>query len=456
MIGRRLINLSRWILLLGAVGIVWLWGGTRTWTKEAASWFLLADTAVFVLGLLAVRRLPRIPLLAFLPLVLLLGYGWILALNTPSDDYIINAQSFPCEGFVFHSLPSYIPRFISQPAMLLVSGLLGAFCIACDLALNRLWRRRLWITLAVCGVGFVLLALAQRFSGAHSIYWNLYEDPGPQFFGTFRYHANAGAYLNLVLPLLAGLALLPSREGSRGIARALCISAALITFGACFVNISRGSEIVTGILVLLGLPWLLSISDTGHHHHEKPRFPRWLIVVGVILLGTALALSFGTDKMQGKWKESSLADEGRLLTDRVIIDQILPFAAWTGTGPGSFEYVFQSVVEYNKIPVEGYWDKAHNDHLQTLVEWGAGGYFCWAILFFGALIRGIILAWRGASLEAKLLGACGTLSLTGILIHAIGDFPLQISSLQLTALCIAGLLWGSDIPSRRERDRTES
>ena len=450
MIGHRIIALSRWMLLLSTVAVVWLWGGTRPWIREPLSWLLLADTGLFLFGLLLSRRLPRVPWLALIPLLFLLGYGWLLTMNSPSDaDYVINAESFPCEGLVIGSVAAFVPRFVCMPSMLLHTGLLGAFLIACDLALNRLWRQRLWITLSACGTGFVILALAQRFGGAHAIFWNLYEDPGPNFFGTFRYHANAGAYLNLVLPLMAGLALLPRKEGADGFVRAGWISAALITFGACFVNISRGAEIVTAILVLAGLPWLLRLAEQSRSNSSILRIMGSLLAV--IILGAVLAFSFGTDRTQHKWKQSSLADEGRLLTYRTILQDTLPLTGCWGAGPGSFESVFQSVVENNHLPVTGRWDKAHNDHLQSLVEWGAPGYLCWALLLGGALLRGLMLSRRGDGLPSRMLGACGALSLLGVVLHAFGDFPLQIPSLLLVTLCIAGLLWGVDIPAVRTR-----
>jgi len=46
MIGHRIIALSRWMLLLSTVAVVWLWGGTRPWIREPLSWLLLADTGV--------------------------------------------------------------------------------------------------------------------------------------------------------------------------------------------------------------------------------------------------------------------------------------------------------------------------------------------------------------------------------------------------------------------------
>jgi O-antigen ligase len=177
----------------------------------------------------------------------------------------------------------------------------------------------------------------------------------------------------------------------------------------------------------------------------------FLCLAGIILLGAILALSFGTDRTQDKWRQSSLKDEGRLLTYRTILQDTLPLTGYWGTGPGSFESVFQSVVENNHLPVQGRWDKAHNDHLQTLLEWGAPGYLCWGLLLGGALIRGFVLSRRGDGLPPRMLGACGVLSLSGVILHALGDFPLQIPSLLLVTLCIAGLLWGTEIPPLRTR-----
>jgi hypothetical protein len=452
MFGHRIITLSRWLLLLTTVAGVWLWGGTRPWTRETLTWMLLADSGLFLLGLFLSRRLPRVPWPALIPVVFLLCYGWFLTMNCPSDtDYVLNAESFPCQGILLGPLVAFVPRFVCQPAMLLISGLLGAFCIACDLSINRLWRRRLWVAIAACGAGFVALGLAQRFTGAHAIYWNLYEDAGAYFFGTYRYHANAGAYLNLILPLLAGLALLQPRNEGKGILGALWISAALITFAACFVNVSRGAEIVTAIITLLGVPWLLSLSRKSPAGKDRGLLRIVGSLLAVILLGAVLAFSFGTDRTQTKWKSSTIMDGGRLLTYQAILDNTFPYSGYLGTGPGSFESVFQAVVERDRLPIQGRWDKAHNDHLQTLLEWGIPGYLCWAALLLGGVIRGVILSRRGDTQQTRMLGACGALSLAGVLLHAFGDFPLQIPSILLISLCIAGLLWGADLPGRKSR-----
>jgi uncharacterized membrane protein len=47
---------------------------------------------------------------------------------------------------------------------------------------------------------------------------------------------------------------------------------------------------------------------------------------------------------------------------------------------------------------------------------------------------------------ASLLAAAAALALAGVMFHALMDFPLQIASLQIFTLVIAGLCWGLPKP----------
>jgi len=48
---------------------------------------------------------------------------------------------------------------------------------------------------------------------------------------------------------------------------------------------------------------------------------------------------------------------------------------------------------------------------------------------------------RGRSDSALLASGCA-FALAGVMLHAIVDFPLQIASLQLFTILLAGLSWG--------------
>jgi hypothetical protein len=92
--------------------------------------------------------------------------------------------------------------------------------------------------------------------------------------------------------------------------------------------------------------------------------------------------------------------------------------------------------------LEGRWDKAHSDALQTLMEWGWSGAAAWAVILTGGFARAVWMGVRKGSAESRILPAACAFSLAGVMVHALVDFPLQIASIQLFAVMIAALAWG--------------
>jgi O-antigen ligase len=97
----------------------------------------------------------------------------------------------------------------------------------------------------------------------------------------------------------------------------------------------------------------------------------------------------------------------------------------------------------DKIP--GIWKYAHNDYMQTVLEWGWLGAAVWGVFFFGGMAQ-VWIHWRKrwdlSTTDHVLLLVTG-LALAGVAAHAFVDFPLQIASLQLyVGVCLA-FGWGS-------------
>ena len=61
----------------------------------------------------------------------------------------------------------------------------------------------------------------------------------------------------------------------------------------------------------------------------------------------------------------------------------------------------------------------------------------------GALIRGLRSMKQSSRSDRGqgILSAACVFSLAGVMMHALVDFPLQIASLQLFTMLIAGMLW---------------
>ena len=115
-----------------------------------------------------------------------------------------------------------------------------------DLAANPVWRRRLFLTFALSGGLLLLFGLVQRATGASGIFWE--PSPPSTFFATYFYHANAGAFINLTLPLVAGQTILAFKDQGQ-FRRAFWGFLLLATIPAVFVNTSRASTLI-GLLIL--------------------------------------------------------------------------------------------------------------------------------------------------------------------------------------------------------------
>lgn len=341
--------------------------------------------------------------------------------------------------------PGVVDQGLTLPWMLRTTGLFAALWIACDLAANRGWRDRLWATMAATGVSIMVLGLAQRFTGATSIFWDTYRYTGEWFFAVFRYHANAGSYINLVLPMTAGLAVLAFIRPGEEKRRVFWTLAALSTAACGFINVSRAANVITALLLLMMAFWIgtlrLQASSSRRLLHG--------IVLGAAITGTViyLAVSFDISGAQARWEKTkidALLNDGRPQVYEIMLHGTLEEAGAWGFGQGTFEYVFNNARQSLGHQLTGRWDFAHSDALQTVQDWGYAGAAAWLVLFMGGLLSALSGSrLRGAAPdEVRVLSAAAAFALVGVMIHACVDFPLQILSLQLNTLAILGLVSG--------------
>lgn len=446
------LSASRWLLLASVVLSAWLFGGTRDWTVEVVRWLLLAMTALFLIGLVLRRRWPRVPWLVALPSLFLLLQGWFMLLNAsrrfvqPNDLFVNIPQRFP-------GWPGVWDADLTRPSILLMTGLLGALWVTCDLAANRQWRNRLWITIAATGLSMMLVGLAQRFTNAPGIFWSPYRYVGETFFAVFRYHANAGAYINLVLPFIVALAVRAFyREGAEK-GRVFWTLAALVTAASGFINVSRAANVICALLLIGMLTWIFS----ARLHSLRSRRLLTAGAGALLIIGATaiLSVSFGADRTLNRWEQSwdSLFNDNRYQVYEVLINGAIQASGWWGQGPGTFVRVFNIHREQLGSPVKGWWINAHSDILQTPVDYGWAGAAAWTLILGGALIVAALGARRRGRKpdETEILSMACAFALAGVSLHAFVDFPLQISSLQLYTMIIAGLGWGMAFPRSRER-----
>jgi hypothetical protein len=436
------------VLLLGLlIEAPWAYGSTRFWTMEvlnAGGWACLGLHAV---GLVLEGRRPAWPRWPVLLLGLLLAETAWMVFNARSyhddffDEFVALAPPFP-------ALPGSWDRGATWFYLQRQTALAGIFLVAADTTSRLGWKRAVRAALGGTGASLAVYGLAQRALGAPSIFW-LPENNGTSFFGAYRYHANAGAFLNLVWPMLVFLTVRSFWSTRADVARAVWSSALFLTLVGCVVNVSRAAMVVTVVL--------LALAALG----SRPFLRRSVAVVpwGKIALGVALVAGFVT-LLLNHGVASRTVDRWEILGAYIDHDQrllayesamrMLPQAGWFGFGAGTFSAVFPIYTASLNGELIGFWKFAHEDYVQSVAEYGYAGAVLWGALLFGSMGRAFFLAARVDLRTSDRLeyGVAG-LALLGVALHGLVDFPLQIASIQVYVMVWMALVWAS--PAGEER-----
>lgn len=439
----------RWLLLAALFYAPWDYGGTTERGIITLNWLLGTTLALWIIGsvLLFVfrREWPaRVPWLLAVLCLLLLITGWWMVLNAKaiydSEHYL-----FVAVRSVLPSAPGSVDRAVSTAWMIRATTLLGTVCMVADLFRNPRWLLRIWSVMGAAGGSIAFLGLVQKASGAKMIFWRAVDQPVETFFATFFYHGNAGAFLNLTLPLTIGLAVRACTRPSRSFVRALWLTMAIVSMVAAFSNTSRMGQVLAALL-LIALAAAFSRQTWG-----AVRGSGWATAgMGVLALILAAAIVSQTSRVDRSWKRweeitRTIPQDARWIVPGIAV-RALPEAGWMGFGPGTFHVIFPYYTAASDRGVSGFWFHLHQDYLQTLLEWGWWGGGLWALLSFGGMMTGLrsrMAAGESWSPRQRLLSALLLLALGSVALHALVDFPLQVASIQTYAAAYLGLCWGS-------------
>ncbi len=444
------LDLPRWLLLLTLVYAPWAFGCTQQWAIWGLDILVGTTLTVWLLGSLWVRRrLPAIPHGLGLTAGLLLLLGWWMVLNSGSvwdtDQFL-----FVPLASVTAAVPGSIDRSLSLDWMWRATTSLGAaLFVAAEIAPRPSWLLRFWWTIGLTAGSLALFGLLQKATGAENIFWLPPRPPAERvstFFASYYYHANAGAFLNLVLPPAVGLLLRASLRRRSPAERALWLTVVLMLVVAVLSNTSRAAQALAALLALalvLG-PARNTLRLTMRSSGWCPAAAAFVLIFLVLLaLGQASELGRPVARWHGlgeqwerdaRWPAAKAGLEG------------LRSAGWFGLGPGTFPAVFPYLTERFGTDLRGVWLALHEDYIQTVLEWGWFGAALWSALFFGGMGVGWV-NWRRHrerwAPRERLLLPLLLLALGSVALHALVDFPLQIASIQFYVMVYLGVCWGS-------------
>src|SRR5438132_1642567 len=294
---------ARWIFFAALIYTPWAYGGTTSASIQVINWLLLAAFILWIVELAVSGRRPVFPRLLLFLTVALVGLGTWMAVNATSI-YDSDFHTFvPLRNFA-PPLAGSVDYAISAAWMMRGALLLFAILFVVDLSQSNRWLLRLWFTIGLVAGSIAFLGLLQKATGAQMIFWQTAPPWGATtFFATYYYHGNAGAYLNLVWPLTAGLAVRAFTTPSHPAMRAMWVSVLIVTPAAVLANTSRMAQLIALLLLMV-----LCVQLGPALLRRLSRIDKNVAVAGVIaILLTLFALGQATHLEQplNRWQSVS-------------------------------------------------------------------------------------------------------------------------------------------------------
>jgi O-antigen ligase len=295
-----------------------------------------------------------------------------------------------------------------------------AYGMLCFLSAQSLLRssqaRKVAVILAIYGFLVAGLALLQGIAPNGKLYWIRQPRLGGWLYGPYVNHNHYAGLMEMLVPIPLVLALSRLAEEKERIAAG--IAAAAMT-GTIFLCGSRG-----GMLAILTEFVVLGVVVV-----RQKRGIRLAAAVGAFAVVLLSLLTWIGGKELGQ-RVTSISTETRSEISggiRINIDRdalrmfrAKPVLGW---GLGTFPVVYP---EFRTFYTNFFVNEAHNDYLQLLVEMGLVG-FGLMIWFLIVLYRSVLAKIKNWTSEVSgAVGLACMLGFTGILVHSVTDFNLQI------------------------------
>ncbi|MBW2939720.1 O-antigen ligase family protein [Zhongshania aquimaris] len=430
-------------------------GANRLWVLSIAESLCFLILALWLL-LWAFSRV-RVSNLArswILPLVLWVCWLCCLVVQIIPLPDSVAIQYFPRQLALYQEAFNYTGETFQQVYISVSRGdsvlhLLETFSYFCNfllvlLLVNSHKRLKLMMSaIVVSGVFQAAYGVFFLFSGLEVGWFFEQASPLKVATGTFVNRNHYGAYLSLCGATGIGLILssLTSSQVSswRHRARALIeflmsdtfrnrIFVSVILVGLIFSR-SRGANLAFfSALSVIGLLYVFL--------RERQLFLRAaLILITFFLVDLWLVGNvFGVAEVVDRIARTSLHEEIRV----VVFPHLLAMARdfWPlGSGLGSFYAVFPA---YRPSELVYYFDHAHNDYMEFLIEVGVAAFFLAGLAATSAIRSVILMAKRKNRLVCGAAFA-SLLSLLVLGIHSTVDFNLQIPGIAFTLVAIMAL-----------------
>ena len=206
---------------------------------------------------------------------------------------------------------------------------------------------------------------------------------------------------------------------------------------------------VAGLLALSALLWW-----------RMPALRKLVSVVVVSLLLVDLVIIgqwVGLEKVVQRMEATALTEddsqgeetlEARLQPAALSLP-LIASSPWFGHGGGTFYTVFTPYKSPDMRLKQLYFDHAHNDYMEILVDTGVVGLGLMLLVVGLTARRAWLQATPEASASTRGIAYAGWMAMACLAVHSAVDFNLQIPANALTFTAILALVWASPWGSKR-------
>ena len=129
--------------------------------------------------------------------------------------------------------------------------------------------------------------------------------------------------------------------------------------------------------------------------------------------------------------------QGRLLAFNQVVDNFSSY--WvSGVGPGAYQVFF---VNHRMLEQTAYFDHAHNDYIEFLIEYGLFSILL-LVLLIVFMYKIFIFIFKTQSKFYKYLGICVISSMIYMLLHGNMDFNARIPANIFTIILVISVIYG--------------
>lgn len=297
-------------------------------------------------------------------------------------------------------------------------------------------RNLLWLAVVAMALFQALYGLLALAAGSETIFgiWTR-NNPGA-IHGSFSNRNLFAAYMALTWPLAVCIWFIRNMPLIGRWPREIRVAAAVIcgaVIGAAMLGSTSRLGAAAGVFGILMALLLL-----GQHRkvlHGASVWPAWGAAAAALVAATWYGLTPLAERLL-----ATSGEEARLEVIEIMLGEF-PLAWWLhGVGLGGFEAAFK---QYQPAHVSGWFDYAHNDLLQWLVETGLVG--------LGLLLAVLVALARAFRLTTERIALYAGLAALGVV--ALGDFSWHIPGTQVVLALYIGALLAPERARRRRRRR---